>query len=263
MKAISEAVEVCTLKGQLVGLYNSVQNAVKILKLPGNRNITACFCGLRNKAYGYRWRKVYIPFLSLPNELWKDVVGFEGLYKVSNFGRVVSIQYHGKPNWRLLSQNDMNGYKSVKLRDWKHGITKTPKVHILVAQAFIPNVENKPFIDHKDGNKYHNYVENLHWVTHDENVHNPNTLYKQVEHITAYNKSEKSKTDRSKTFSKPIIEYDVEGNFIREYPSITFAAKELKIHNDGISRVCRGISRCYYGHYFKFKELKAKNNENT
>lgn len=101
------------------------------------------------------------------DEVWKDIEGFEGHYQVSNLGRVKSDKYG---YWRELKQTINNrgkGYLRVGLFDGK---MKTYSVHRLVAQAFIPNPENKPQVNHIDGNTRNNNVNNLEWCTAMENV---------------------------------------------------------------------------------------------
>lgn len=104
--------------------------------------------------------------ISLPHEEWRDVVGYEGLYQVSNLGRVKSF-HRGKVHL-LKYQLDSQGYVIVTL--CRNGHQKRAKVHILIAQAFIPNPENKPFINHIDGNKANPHISNLEWVTQSENM---------------------------------------------------------------------------------------------
>ena len=105
-------------------------------------------------------------------EIWKDVPGYVVLYKVSNYGRVKSI----KKQLVLKICGSGNRYKTVALCN---GMRKTFRLHRLVAAAFIPNPENKPCIDHIDGNPFNNHVDNLRWVTHSENNNNPITKQRQ------------------------------------------------------------------------------------
>lgn len=98
-------------------------------------------------------------------ELWKDVVGYEGLYRISNFGNVYSCR-RKKLLHPATSYSD--GYALVLL--YKDGVNKMKGVHRLVAEAFIPNPNNLPIVDHIDGNKHNNHVLNLEWVTQKENV---------------------------------------------------------------------------------------------
>lgn len=102
----------------------------------------------------------------LPGEEWRDVIGYEGLYQVSNFGRAKSF-YSNKA--RILKPiRRADGYVDFGLH--KNGSTRHRPIHILVAQVFIPNPENKPIVNHIDGDKTNNRVDNLEWVTNSENV---------------------------------------------------------------------------------------------
>lgn len=102
----------------------------------------------------------------LPGEEWRDIVDYEGLYQVSSKRRVKSF-HHSKV--KILRQGfNPSGYSTVSLH--KNGKPKTRLVHRLVAQAFIPNPENKPEVDHKDNNRGNANVENLQWVTSSENT---------------------------------------------------------------------------------------------
>ena len=106
-------------------------------------------------------------------EIWKDITGYENKYQVSNLGNVKSLDYInnlGKTKIGKLLKYRISdrGYNSAML--YKDGKQKTYKVHRLVAFAFIENKHNKPYINHKDGNKLNNNILNLEWCTHKENV---------------------------------------------------------------------------------------------
>lgn len=103
----------------------------------------------------------------LPEEIWRDVNGYEGLYKISNFGRVKSFHYGVEKFLKLRIAN--TGYSVVGLS--KRGFMKEMGIHILVAKAFVENPGSKPFVNHIDGNKSNNHADNLEWVTNKENIH--------------------------------------------------------------------------------------------
>ncbi|MBO0479613.1 NUMOD4 motif-containing HNH endonuclease [Vagococcus fluvialis] len=112
------------------------------------------------------------------NEIWKDVLGYEGLYEVSSLGRIRSSkdktthsERHGARKWqqRIFKQKtDKNGYKRVTL--YKNKSPKDFLVHRLVAIAFIPQIEGKELINHIDCNPSNNYASNLEWCNHSENL---------------------------------------------------------------------------------------------
>ena len=113
----------------------------------------------------------------MEEEIWKPIKDFEGYYEVSNIGRVRSLNYKRTGKGKILKNiEDYKGYLEVGLT--KNGKRKQFKVHRLVAEAFIPNPENKPCIDHINTIKSDNRVENLRWVTYKENSNNEKTLEK-------------------------------------------------------------------------------------
>ena len=111
----------------------------------------------------------------MKQEIWKDVIGYEGLYQVSNLGRIKALKkcviqtnrsYIMKE--KIIKQNILySGYYYVNL--YKNNKVNRVLVHRVVSQAFIPNTDNKPQVNHKDGNKLNNCVDNLEWVSASEN----------------------------------------------------------------------------------------------
>lgn len=96
-------------------------------------------------------------------EAWKDIEGFEGLYQVSNKGRVKSLNYHNTKKEKILKPIIGKGYKRVRL--YKNKTSKLYAVHRLVANAFLPNQQNLPCVNHKDECRTNNVVSNLEWCT--------------------------------------------------------------------------------------------------
>lgn len=98
-------------------------------------------------------------------EIWRDIKGYDGKYQVSSWGRIYNTKY-GR---FVAPEETRKGYLRVDLFD-EGGNRKHHKVHRLVAKAFIVNPENKPQVNHKDGNKRNNSITNLEWVTNEENL---------------------------------------------------------------------------------------------
>jgi hypothetical protein len=105
-------------------------------------------------------------------EIWNDVEGYENLYQISNYGKVKSLSHINnlgklRPECILKDRFTDRGYNTAVL--YNNGKPKTYKVHRLVAKAFIENISNKPHVNHIDGDKKNNFVDNLEWVTISEN----------------------------------------------------------------------------------------------
>lgn len=128
-------------------------------------------------------------------EIWKDIVGFEGLYQVSNLGRVKSLNYHKSGKERVL-KNRLGQIKTIypHVGLYKNGTMKECTVHRLVAEAFIANPENKEEVNHIDGNKCNNHISNLEWVTRSENAIHAIHIIK-----TSNNESQKKKVKNVET----------------------------------------------------------------
>lgn len=153
-------------------------------------------------------------------EIWKDVVGYEGLYKISNLGRVYSL----KTGKNLKQIDNGRGYLQVGL--WKNGKRFCHKVHRLVAEAFIPNPNNLEEVNHKNEIKTDNRVENLEWCTHAYNTRYGSRTQKQID---------KCKNGK---LSMSVIQIKPNGERI-EYPSQQEAERQTGISQSNISNVLK------------------------
>lgn len=105
----------------------------------------------------------------MEKEIWKSVVGYEGKYQVSNKGRVRSLNYHREKRIKIMKSRIMDsGYEDIRLCE--NGKNKAHLMHRLVAKAFIPNPDNKRCVNHIDGDKSNNLLDNLEWVSYQENT---------------------------------------------------------------------------------------------
>lgn len=184
----------------------------------------------------------------MTEEIWKDIEGYENLYQVSNMGRVKSLDkldgIGRTVKGKILSLTaDKDGYLQVSL--YKNGANKRCKVHRLVAQAFIPNPENKLCVDHINTIKDDNRIENLRWVTHKENCNNPLSYKKLLENIPH------RYLDKNPN-SKQIIQFSQNGKLIRKWRCMEEAALELNILPQGISKCCRGTRKTSGGSKWEY-----------
>ena len=165
-------------------------------------------------------------------EIWKDIEGYEGLYEVSNLGNVKSLN---KRKGRILKPiKDHFGYLRVNLYNSEY---KIHKVHRLVAEAFIPNPNNYPIINHKDEDKTNNRVENLEWCDHKYNNN----------YGTVRERRRKTATNNPK-ISKQVL--CVETGVV--YPSLMQLCRELNLNSGSICHVCNGKHKTYKGLHFKY-----------
>lgn len=180
-------------------------------------------------------------------EIWKAIEGYPS-YKISNYGRVLSTK-NNKERF-LKPQKDRDGYLTCCL--WENGNGKTHKIHRLVAEAFIPNPDNKPEIDHINADKTDNRCENLRFVTPKENRNNPISLKK------LRNKKYKFPSNVNNPKSRIVLQFDKDGNFLKEWNTMT----EAEIYYTGkistnISSCCRKKCKTAYGFIWRYKEEKA------
>jgi len=181
-------------------------------------------------------------------EIWMPIHNYEGLYDISSFGRVRIVRkckvkssgncYLNKIKTPGLSKRG-KGYFYVNLS--KGGVKKTMRHHRLVALAFIPNPENKPEVNHKDGNSRNNNVENLEWCTELENVKH------------AWETGLSNCIGKNHPKSKPIIQMDLNGVEIKRWESACEAQRAMGIvFNTNIGSCCKGVRSIAYGFKWKY-----------
>ena len=154
----------------------------------------------------------------------KDIKGYEGIYGITSCGKVWSY----KRKKFLVPDISNSGYLKVDL--WKNGKGKNHYIHRLVAEAYIPNPDNLPQINHKDENKTNNCLQNLEWCD------------------GKYNSNYGTINDRRK---KPILQFTLDGKFVREWPSATDVGIEVR---SNIYTCLKGRAKSSYGFIWKYKE---------
>ena len=162
-------------------------------------------------------------------EEYRDIIGYEGRYQISDYGNVKSLY----DDIIMKPFKNYKGYFKIRLR--KNKKKKNYRIHRLVGIMFIPNPDNKPEINHIDGNKINNHVTNLEWNTQEENYfHSVNVLGNSI--------------------TKKVIQMDMDGNELNIYNSINEASKELNIPRENIRKCLIGERKSTYKFRFKLYE---------
>lgn len=184
----------------------------------------------------------------MKKEYWRPVVGYEGLYEVSNLGRIKSFDTYRKgPNGSIriykgrILKPFINGRGYLQVTLSKNGTHKKFQVHRLVALHFLPNPSNLPEVNHKDENKLNNSVDNLEWC---------DRLY-NVRYGTGIERQKKKQLNDIKK-SKSVLQYDLEGNFIKEWKSTMECGRNGFDHGH-IADCCRGERKTHKGFIWKYK----------
>lgn len=174
-------------------------------------------------------------------EIWKHIIGFEGIYQISNIGRVKSLER--KVGHRLLKEkilsptinNTKDGYLQINLSINKKRYPKL--IHRLVAEAFIENPNNLPCINHKDENKINNNVDNLEWCDYKYNANYGTALIRSIQKK-----------------SRKIGQYSIDGELIAEFNSARDAERKTKFKQVLISKCCKGTIKHAYNFIWKYIE---------
>ena len=182
------------------------------------------------------------------NEIWKDIEGYEGLYQISNLGRIRSLdvrtyqrnkfgkfQYVLHKGKVLKAQKQRNGYLTIDLH--RKGQFKRQTIHRLVAEAFIPNNDNNKYINHKDNDILNNKVSNLEWCTQKYNIK------------YAYDYGNKIPPNM-----RSINQIDNNGNIIATFISMQEAERKTNIRSANISKCCRKLRSRAGGYKWEYTE---------
>ena len=186
-------------------------------------------------------------YFSTEKEVWKDVKGYEGYYKISNTGKVKSLTrrlwngvgYFTKPEAILKPNPQVSGYLNVHL--YKNKKRRPFAIHRLVAKHFIGFPKNEEHVNHKDGDKTNNHIENLEWVTRKENTrHAMETGLWNPKAIKG-------------TYGIEVKQYDLDGRYLKSYPSASIAGEQFSKHaSSAISKVCKDERKTAYGYKWEY-----------
>lgn len=183
--------------------------------------------------------------LMINKEVWKDIPNYEGHYQASNLGRIRSI----KKEIKILKEINRNdGYLFVNLS--KNGKSKPIKIHKIIAYTFLKNNNNYTDINHKDGNKQNNCVNNLEFCNRSHNIKEAYRLKLRKPNKTNIGKRKK------------VLQKDKDGKPIKIWDSIKEASIKLNIKDSNISQVCKS-KRNYAGNYiweYAYDTLETKTN---
>lgn len=179
---------------------------------------------------------------------WAVIDGYNGKYEINRFG-VIKNTITGKI---LVPSTSKTGYQFVKLNR-PDSTRKNALVHRLVAEVFIQNPLKKPQVNHIDGNKRNNCVDNLEWVTPSENIkHSFSTLGK-----TSPMQGRKGILNKN---SVPIYQYDLDGNFVKKWPAVSDAAKALNCNPSQIINQMAGRIVTCHGYLWSYEKTERIDN---
>lgn len=180
-------------------------------------------------------------------EIYRDVVGFEGKYMVSNLGNVKSLRYQNKNEEKVLTPiKHHGGYLIVHL-----GAKNLRMIHVLVAMAFIPNPSGKKLVNHKDGNKHNNCVSNLEWVTAKENTEHAIRVGLRDPHFN------NAKSGKENAQSKPILQCSVDGSVVKQWDCISDASRAIGCSPAQLINNAQGRTKTCHGFVWRYVTLTS------
>ncbi|MDR1120216.1 MAG: hypothetical protein LBM08_04790 [Dysgonamonadaceae bacterium] len=189
-------------------------------------------------------------------EIWKDIKDYEGCYQVSNLGRIRSLsriiqRKNGmsyKVNGKIFTGTpEKDGYLIVHLRNGN--VNNHARISRLVAATFIPNTLNKSEVNHMNGMKTDNRVENLEWATSGENITHAYRILNRIK-----NKNLLNKTGDLHPTSKAVLQFDLNGSFIARYESARQASLALNKSASTISKAISGKTKISGGFIWKYED---------
>lgn len=180
-------------------------------------------------------------------ETWKEIPGYNGKYLISNLGNVMSKNFLGTGIDRLLTlKKHHSGYIFVRLSNGSRNRQKNHTIHTLVAKAFIPNPLNKKCVNHIDGNKANNRVDNLEWVTHKENTEHAIRTGLRDPHKNNHPKGKDTPNSRC------VNQYNMNGEYIQSWDCVSDAAREYKMNPCQIINNAAGRTKSAHGFIWKY-----------
>lgn len=199
----------------------------------------------------------YVMFAGENLEEWRDIEGYDRLYKISSYGRVLSTRRFRTLGGFMKYSIPQNGYKQTCL--CKDGTPKTFMIHRLVAKAFLENPDNLPEVNHKDEDKTNNCVWNLEFCTRKYNNSYGTKIQRSVRSHDYKRSAIKSAlhhdyAEVGKKLSKKVIQLDENGNIVKVWDSIRSINSVYKNSSGNISMVCNGKKEKAYGYFWKFAE---------